>query len=385
MVDYLVGSSFDAVHDCVEDEGKRNSVIIEMLMKWPFNERLNMFIRILFTKIALMILVIAGLIGFITQPFVSAIQSQSPLQSQTPLPPADANRLQQHVKHLSVDLYPRSYDRPQNLELAAQYILAEFKATGAVVEVQDVVVQKAKYKNIIARFGPTTGELLVIGAHYDSHGDAQRGARDPRGYTNDSHTPGADDNASGVAGMLELARLLGQTPPSRPVELVAYTLEEPPYFRSEYMGSAWHARSLVAVQRKVKPMLSLEMIGYFCDAPGCQSYPVPGMSSLYSDRGDFIAVVGKFGEFGLSRRVKALYAGATDLPIFSINAPPLLQGIDFSDHLSYWNVGIPALMVTDTAFLRNTNYHLAGDTYEKLDYVRMAKVVQGTYAFVQGF
>src|SRR5258706_389112 len=102
------------------------------------------------------------------------------------------------------------------------------------------------------------------------------------------------------------------------------------------------------------------MIGTFSDDPNIQDYPVPGMAHLYSDRGDFIAIVGKFGDFDATRKAKALMAGASDLPVFSINAPPLLQGIDFSDHLSYWNAGFPALMITDTAFLRNHQYHRAG-------------------------
>ncbi len=318
-----------------------------------------------------------SLIAVVTQPLVTPLPS-------TP-PPVDAARLEAHVRKLSADFYPRSADQRKNLELSADYIVDALKASNAAVSIQEVVIDDIKYRNIIAHFGPAAGPLLVIGAHYDSHGDEARGAHDPRGYTADSHTPGADDNASGVAGLLELARLLAAKPQSRAIELVAYTLEEPPYFRTADMGSAWHARSLRAAHRDVTLMLSLEMIGSFNDVPGGQDYPVPGMASLYSDRGDFIAVVGKLGEFGATRKAKALMAGASDLPVYSINAPPLLQGIDFSDHLSYWNAGYPALMITDTAFLRNHQYHRAGDTWDKLDYRRMAKVVQGVYALSQGF
>jgi Zn-dependent M28 family amino/carboxypeptidase len=282
-------------------------------------------------------------------------------------PQVDPAQLEAHVRHLSVDLFPRSFDRPRKIELAAQYIFNEFKAAGGAVSEQEVVVQEARYKNIVARFGPASGSVVVVGAHYDSHED----------------TPGADDNASGVAGLLELARLLGRTTQARPIELVAYTLEEPPFFRTPHMGSAWHARSLRAANREVEFMLSLEMIGYFSDKPGSQSYPVAGMSYLYPDRGDFIALVGKLSDFGATRRIKAAMAGGTNLPVYSINAPPLLPGIDFSDHLNYWHEGFPAFMVTDTAFMRNRNYHLAGDTYEKLDYRRMAKVVQAVYAVTQ--
>ena len=225
----------------------------------------------------------------------------------------------------------------------------------------------------LAQFGPKTETAMVIGAHYDSHCDTEH------------CTPGADDNASGVAGLIELARLLVKSPPKEAVELVAYTLEEPPHFRTEHMGSAWHANSFGSHKTQPKLMLSLEMIGYFRDDKGSQTYPVAGMSWLYPDVGNYIGIVGKMSDFGITRRVKALMSGASSLPVESINAPTWIQGIDFSDHQSYWNVGIPALMITDTAFMRNKEYHQAGDTYEKLDYVRMAKVVQGIYAVVQNY
>ena len=312
-------------------------------------------------RAAVLVAALAGtLIALVAQPFVASIPSQPPQ--------ADSALLEAHVKRLSVDLHPRRHDQLQNLERAAQYISDEFRASGASVTLQDVPIQ-GPYKNVVARFGPASGPLLVIGAHYDSHGD----------------TPGADDNASGVAGLIELSRLLGSTPQSRPIELVAYTLEEPPHFRTDRMGSVRHARALAAEKREVRLMLSLEMIGFFTDARGSQGYPFPAMAHLYSDRGDFIALVGRFGDFTATRRAKALMSGAADLPVHSINAPPLLQGIDWSDHASYWNEGFTAMMVTDTAFLRNPHYHRASDTFETLDYRRMAKVVQSVYALSQAY
>jgi Zn-dependent M28 family amino/carboxypeptidase len=318
-----------------------------------------------------------ALLAMVVQPGVTATPSD-PLR-------ADPSLLQTHVKKLSVDLYPRSFDQFNNLEASANYILEQFKAAGATVSVQNVVVQEATYKNVIAKFGPQKGPVIIVGAHYDSHGDIQRGLGSPNGVSPSSHTPGADDNASGVAGLLELARLLGKQPQARSIELVAYTLEEPPHFRGEHMGSVWHARSVKAAKRDVRLMLSLEMIGYFSDEPGSQSYAIPAMKYLYSDRGNFIALVGKFSDFGATREAKSLMSGATDLPVYSINAPRILQGIDYSDHRSYWSAGYPALMVTDTAFLRNHQYHQAGDTFDKLDYSRMAKVVQSVYAVTQKY
>lgn len=316
-------------------------------------------------------------IAAVVQPFVLPIPSEPPQ--------VDPIRLAAHVKRLSVDLYPRSHDQIENIELAAKYIQNEFKAAGAEVSVQEVKTQEASYKNVVAHFGPRSGPLLVVGAHYDSHGDTGAGAQYQRGYAPETHTPGADDNASGVAGLIELAHLLGRGKQTRAIDLVAFTLEEPPHFRTEHMGSVWHARSLTAAKSDVVLMLSLEMIGYFSDEPGSQSFPIPGMAFLYSDRGDFISLVGQLGDFDVMRRTKAIMKGATDLPVYSVNAPSLVVGIDFSDHRSYWSEGFPALMVTDTAFFRNNNYHKAGDTYEILDYPRMAKVVQAVYAISQNY
>lgn len=304
-----------------------------------------------------------GIVFMVTQPMVVPIAST--------LPPADPVRLQAHVKRLSLDFRPRNSEQTENLDRAAAYILAEFRslAAGADVGIQPVQASGRTYKNVFVRFGPVSDQPLVIGAHYDSHAD----------------TPGADDNASGVAGLLELARLLGNTPPSRAVELVAYTLEEPPHFAGPDMGSVWHARSLADAHRPARLMLSLEMIGTFSDEPQSQRFPHPGLRFLYPDKGNFIALIGRPVDGLVTRAVKARMTGATDLPVRSMNAPRSVVGVDLSDHRSYWDAGMSALMITDTAFLRNRHYHQAGDTHDKLDYRRMALVVQAVHAVAQSY
>ncbi|MFL6582263.1 MAG: M28 family peptidase [Burkholderiales bacterium] len=313
---------------------------------------------LVFAALGLM-LVLAVIYWLVTQPLVGV--------RRTAPPAADMAKLEAHVRALSERFHPRSFDRPDHLQQAASYIESEFrKAHGRVVD-QFFEVHGVQYRNVIARYGPEQGALLVIGAHYDAVAD----------------TPGADDNASGVAGLLELARLLGENAPSISVELVAYCLEEPPYFRTESMGSARHARELRKSGREVRLMLGLEMIGYFSTAPDSQTYPLRQLSAIYPNRGDFIAVVGRVEDWAATRRVKSVMRGATDLPVQSINGPPAIPGIDFSDHSNYWDEGFSALMITDTAFYRNPYYHAAGDTADRLDYVSMAKVVQGIYAVAQ--
>ena len=320
-----------------------------------------MHLKRILVLLLLAALLASGIISCVSQPGVKALESREVT--------VEVVALQRHVQALAVTYQPRSVENFAMLEAAGDYVLAEMRAAGAAPEIQSVDVHGTVYRNFIARFGPPEGPLLVIGAHYDACGQ----------------TPGADDNASGVAALLELTRLLARDPPSQPVELVAYTLEEPPYFRTEFMGSFRHARSLAQQKRPVRLMVSLEMIGYFRDEPRSQDYPVAGLGLMYPDQANFIAIVGAFNDVSNMRRIKALFKGASDLPVESINAPSSVPGVDFSDHASYWQFDMPAVMVTDTAFLRNPNYHEPGDTPDTLDYVRMAKVVRAMHAVAMQF
>jgi hypothetical protein len=310
------------------------------------------WIREVMVTVALLMLLLVALLLFITQP----VFTNAPVK---PTSLADVQRLRSDVEFLTKEPHRRSYPRVAELDRAADYIHKQFAAAGARVSEQTYAMDGDTYRNVIASFGPEVGERIIVGAHYDSYGGM----------------PGADDNASGTAGVLELVRLLAKVPLQTRVDLVAFTIEEPPIFRSEYMGSMRHAKALHDAGVKLKGMICLEMIGYFSDAPNSQQYPFSGLNKFYSDRGDFIALVGGPSDVGLLRRVKRGMLAANSLPLHSINAPGSLTGIDFSDHWSYWQYGYSAVMITDTAFYRNERYHSPADTADSLDYHRMGQVV----------
>jgi Zn-dependent M28 family amino/carboxypeptidase len=279
----------------------------------------------------------------------------------------DAARLRAHVITLSETLHPRDWEHVDNLAKCADYIEAQLASAGAAVESQVVEAQGRRYRNVIGRFGAGLGSKVVVGAHYDACGN----------------TPGADDNASGVAALIELAHLLGRNAPSREVELVAYVLEEPPFFRTASMGSAIHAASIAGEAATVRGVIVLEMVGCFNDERGSQSYPSLLLKLVYPSRGNFIAVVGAWDQGDWIKSVKVGMKGCTDLPVYSIRAPAVIPGIDLSDHLNYWPHGFKALMITDTAFYRNKAYHGTEDTADRLDYGRMSKVVVSVFEAIR--
>jgi hypothetical protein len=270
------------------------------------------------------------------------------------------------VRHLSVEIGERSFRDVAKLNKAADDIERAFRSCGYTVSRQPFAYQGNTYYNVIAEargMDPEQKEILVIGAHYDTA----------------AGTPGADDNASGVAGLLELARLAAQKPLPRTVRFVAFCLEEPPAFGTEQMGSFVYARSLKGEDIPVYGMISLEMIGYYCESEDCQHYPVSCIGWFYPDCGNYIAFVGNRSSRGFTNKVKSAFRTASTLPVESLHAPSSVTGIDFSDHRNFWKFGYAAFMVTDTAFYRNRNYHTGEDTAEKLDYRRMAEVVTGLF------
>ncbi len=280
-----------------------------------------------------------------------------------------ADYLRQVVTMLASEIGVRSFQDLERLEKTATYIADQFTSFGYQVTRQPFVFQGNIYHNIIAELtgNASPEKLFIVGAHYDAV----------------RTTPGADDNASGVAGLLGLARELAGARMERTVRFVAFALEEWPVYRSSNMASYHYAKSLAEKNERVEGMICLEMIGFFCDREGCQHYPFPFMSLTFPKTGNYIAMVGNMRSKAFTRRVAKSFKKATDLPLITLNAPAIMIGIDFSDHWSFGKFGYQALMVTDTAFYRNPHYHGPTDIPETLDYERMGKVVEGLMAAIR--
>lgn len=319
------------------------------------------FIKLVFQLLVLITLFLSALWLFVARPFNFTTTREKVSIT------ADAARLEDTVRKLSLTMGPRDSHHPQQLSTIADDIAHTFQTHNARVSLQTYLVNDIAFHNVISEYGfPDSEGAIIIGAHYDTYGEL----------------PGADDNASGVAALFELGRMFSQQPPPMKVLLVAYPLEEPPFFRTNDMGSYVHAASLKHSKEKVRLMISLEMLGYFSDAPNSQRYSPSALSWIFPTTGNFIAVVGPASISSATISLKRAITRSTDLAALSINAPSLLPGVDFSDHLNYWKHDFDAVMVTDTAFLRNANYHSEKDLPETLDYHRMAQVVTGVHSYV---
>jgi len=271
-------------------------------------------------------------------------------------------RLRRHVEQLAGEIGERHVLRPEALAAAEQYIAETLRGFGYAVTRQNYEAQGVDCANLeVAIAGSNAASGIVLaGAHYDTV----------------PGSPGADDNASGVAAVIELARLLRDARPARTIRLVAFVNEEPPFFFWGEMGSKVYARAARARGDDIRVMLSLEMLGCYADEQGSQGYP-PLLRHFYPKQGDYIAFVANLRSRHALRRVFEAFRSSSDFPAEKLAAPALLPGIGWSDQLSFWREGYPAAMVTDTAFHRYRHYHQPTDTPEKLDYGRMAQVVQG--------
>ena len=272
------------------------------------------------------------------------------------------DRLEKHVSMLAGEIGERNMRHPQGLEASLDYIEKILRDLGYQVEMQEYKVEDKPVANLEAeRIGTSlAGEIVVVGAHYDSV----------------FGTPGANDNASGVAGLLEIARLLATEELSRTVRFVAFVNEEPPFFLTGDMGSRVYASRSRRRGEDIVAMLSIETIGYYSEVSGSQHYPFP-FSYFYPTTANFIGFVGNFSSRRLVRRAIGTFREHTRFPSEGLAAPEWVTGVGWSDHWSFWQEGYPAIMVTDTALFRYDHYHTPQDTPEKLDYARTARVVSG--------
>ncbi|HEX2277918.1 MAG TPA: M28 family peptidase [Candidatus Tectomicrobia bacterium] len=288
---------------------------------------------------------------------------EGPLPPLTPEQGHLASRLRAHIT--SIASTPHNTGYPHELEDAASYIEARLAETGYELHRQTFQADGHNVRNIEVVIEPNAigdTKTLVIGAHYDSY----------------FHAPGANDNATGTAGVIELARLLADLKGRSAIRirLVLFVNEEPPYFKTELMGSLIYARRLKQSGEPILGMLSLETIGFYSDAEHSQRYPPP-LGLLYPTTGNFVAFVGLTSSRAFVRRTVGSFRALTAFPSVGGTAPAIIPGIDWSDHWSFEQVGIPAVMVTDTALFRYPHYHTPADTPDKVDYESLARVVSG--------
>ncbi len=276
---------------------------------------------------------------------------------------ADTTIILNHLKKIVETDQARNYKNLKTLNSVAYYINTQFAKYSDSTSFQTFEVEGKEYKNVIASFGTTNKERIIIGAHYDVCDDQD----------------GADDNASGVVGLLEIARLLNGKNLKTRIDLVAYTLEEPPFFRTDKMGSYIHANYLKKNNIPVIGMICLEMIGYFDDSKCSQDYPIGLLKLFYGTKGDFITVVRKMNSGKFARKFTHQIKKTKMIETKSFQGPKGLVGIDFSDHLNYWKCGYSAVMITNTAFYRNKNYHQETDEIKTLNLPKMAAVIQSVY------
>jgi Zn-dependent M28 family amino/carboxypeptidase len=286
--------------------------------------------------------------------------------------PALVERLAQHVDRLAGLIGPRHLGKPAAFSAAAELVERELADAGYSVVREAYQAHGHDVANLVAELpgGKRKDEVVIVGAHYDTV----------------ESTPGADDNASGVAVLIEVARTMRHRRPARTVRFVGFACEEPPHFYTGEMGSQVHARLCRARGERIRGMLCLEMVGYYLAEPGCQQVPesIPrSLHKAFPRRGNFLAAVGNLRSWRLLWRFRRGFKRAVRFPLFSIVLPEKIAEIRLSDNSSFWDQGYAALMLTDTSFLRNPHYHLPSDTPETLDYERMAQVTTGIVGAVR--
>lgn len=282
-----------------------------------------------------------------------------------------SGRLFRHVDMLASVIGIRHPGKSGTMAATATYIHRELENLGLTISRESFLAGGQRVENVIATIpGSRSSDVVILGAHYDST----------------PTTPGADDNASAVAVLIETARELAGFQPGCTVRLIAFACEEAPYFHSLEMGSLVHAQGCRTRGESVRGMLCLEMVGYYVDQPESQRLPpkIPRwLRWLFPSRGNFLAAVGNPRSWWLCWKFRRGFRSGTRFPLFSIVLPERIPEIHLSDQSAFWVNGFPALMLTDTSFLRNPHYHRMSDTPDTLDYQRMADVTRGVAAAVR--
>ena len=277
--------------------------------------------------------------------------------------------LTRHLTYLSVTLGDRSICRPGNLKAAEDYVSQNFATMGYAPRRQGFRYMDEEVGNIIAG-DENPGGYYILGAHFDTV----------------AGTPGADDNASGVAVLLEVARLARNLSPPRPWAFIGFTSRNPRPLVTPAMGSKVYARQARRQNAKILGMLCLEMVGYYSQTPNSQSLPLPLKLMGYPTTGNFIGLVSDRRSRPLMDRLAAAIKGACRLPAVTLSVPfagHILPEVRLSDHASFWDEGYPAIMLTDTAFMRNPNYHGPGDVMDHLDLTAMTELTLGLANFIE--
>lgn len=273
--------------------------------------------------------------------------------------------LYEHVNVLSRQIGERNSYKYDSLQRAHHYISTVMKKSSFQVKDLGFGYQKFIFTNIEAeKIGNThPEEIIVIGAHYDTV----------------IGTPGADDNASGVATLLEFIRLFDDYDNKRTLRLVAFTLEEPPFHGTPQMGSYVYAKRCSDRRERIIAMFSLEMLAYYSNKRKTQKYPNSEMARQYTDKGNFISIVSNEDSGAVGEKICREIKNHSAVPAVFLVAHPSIPGVNLSDHDSFWSFGYKALMITDTAFYRNPNYHKAGDTIDTLNFKYFSKMVGALY------
>lgn len=334
--------------------------------------KLQLIDRISLKALAIIALIVTSLLifGWSLMVWMPGESYRQALPSLTTAELKFQDRLKSDVETLSVKIGRRNFDNYQNLVAAKDFLSTELTQAGYKIQEQKYTIGDKTFSNLEVEIPGSSraNEILVIGGHYDSAFDS----------------PGANDNATGAAAVLALAREFVGTKPLRTLRFVEFTNEEPPYFQTKNMGSLVYAQAAKERGDQIVGMFSLETLGYFTDTANTQKYPPP-LSLLYPNQGNFIGFVSDIDSRELLRNTIRSFRAQAKFPSEGTDLPSSIQGVGWSDHWSFWQQGYQALMITDTAPFRDPHYHTEEDTVDKIDFEKLSRVTNGISKVIRDF